>query len=567
MVLGGSLGCSGMAALTSYMAQLVLHPLLPQPLLAASQGGGEGENLQGSSSGNRHSDIRRFQCMQPPTQKEEGHNNLDFGRNPKSFPWCFESKSKHHGSNGSESQPNHVGTTPRKSSFAIRAPGCRQFRVIPTSSWVDTVKRSTPGQEMAVMGMLMSNKRSVTNFEGKAGQAEQIVGEHGGEAPEKKGRFGDAMKVANSPTLLDKAVESLKGNFWASSSLKARKSRREEVLTLAVAVSKEHKAVIPLSREVIEKTAAALKGASLASADQYLNELKLMHVEAGFEVPAWMQRTFTLCKKALMRNRGPTKRAPELCLNKMPAGAWNYVSKKPKQYCRPMLAFAWGVVWMLREVELGAVKWNHVEMNEESRTITVYIPKSKMDQMGKGVKRSLQCSGESPCARHCVWELLALLKKEKLANQREDDYVFVDNSGNRVSKSNMIKSWTEASGQRVSGHSARRSGAMLYTRLGLPVQELAFLGRWKSSVVLSYAEEALEEMAANKRITERETHKSKHVLKTMEKKTERSTQEVLDSLSSLVKQEVQNNVEAVNPKRPLWVATNNYRSRDRIGTR
>ena len=38
------------------------------------------------------------------------------------------------------------------------------------------------------------------------------------------------------------------------------------------------------------------------------------------------------------------------------------------------------------------------------------------------------------------------------------------------------------------GHSARRSGAMMYVRAGLPLQEVAFLGRWKSNVVLMYAE-------------------------------------------------------------------------------
>ena len=36
---------------------------------------------------------------------------------------------------------------------------------------------------------------------------------------------------------------------------------------------------------------------------------------------------------------------------------------------------------------------------------------------------------------------------------------------------------------------------MCYVRAGLPIQELAFLGRWKSNVVLSYAEEALQEKA------------------------------------------------------------------------
>ena len=36
---------------------------------------------------------------------------------------------------------------------------------------------------------------------------------------------------------------------------------------------------------------------------------------------------------------------------------------------------------------------------------------------------------------------------------------------------------------------------MYYVRAGLPIQELAFLGRWKSNVVLQYAEEALQEKA------------------------------------------------------------------------
>ena len=36
---------------------------------------------------------------------------------------------------------------------------------------------------------------------------------------------------------------------------------------------------------------------------------------------------------------------------------------------------------------------------------------------------------------------------------------------------------------------------MYYVRAGLPIQELAFLRRWKSNVVLQYAEEALQEKA------------------------------------------------------------------------
>jgi len=36
---------------------------------------------------------------------------------------------------------------------------------------------------------------------------------------------------------------------------------------------------------------------------------------------------------------------------------------------------------------------------------------------------------------------------------------------------------------------------MYYVRAGLPIQELAFLGRWKSNVVLQDADEALQDKA------------------------------------------------------------------------
>ena len=43
--------------------------------------------------------------------------------------------------------------------------------------------------------------------------------------------------------------------------------------------------VLPLTKHTVEMAAAALKaaGLKLASADQYLNELKLMHVESGYD--------------------------------------------------------------------------------------------------------------------------------------------------------------------------------------------------------------------------------------------------------------------------------------------
>ena len=65
---------------------------------------------------------------------------------------------------------------------------------------------------------------------------------------------------------------------------------------------------------MVKSVAAALKAPGLAPADQYLNELKLMHIEAGFHMEQFLARTFQLCKKPVVRERGPIKRAMEFQL-------------------------------------------------------------------------------------------------------------------------------------------------------------------------------------------------------------------------------------------------------------
>ena len=112
---------------------------------------------------------------------------------------------------------------------------------------------------------------------------------------------------------------------------------------------------LPPNKRGVEGVAAALKAAELASGDQYLNELKLMHVEAGHPIEAWLMRVLALCKKSLTRNRGPVKRAPEVTLESIPWTAWSL--RGGHKVLLATLAFAWGVAWMLRVIELSRVKW------------------------------------------------------------------------------------------------------------------------------------------------------------------------------------------------------------------
>ena len=202
-----------------------------------------------------------------------------------------------------------------------------------------------------------------------------------------------------------------------------------------------------------------------------------MHVEEGYDMPPWLVRTLGLCKKALTRNRGPTKKAVEAKLEDISEDLWSKHGSEFWNGVNPAVAYAWACVWMLREIEASACKWEHVRADGQLKQITLSIPISKMDQMATGVKRTLQCCGDESCSRFCAWNLWLRMDKEKNKTSGKRGFMFADPQGNKLSKNKMIELWNIATACRVSGHSARRSGAMEHVRRGLQLQELAFLGR------------------------------------------------------------------------------------------
>ena len=138
--------------------------------------------------------------------------------------------------------------------------------------------------------------------------------------------FQRALEVAASKEENNEARKSFRDEFWSKTTIRARNTKREEIMKLATMVAGQGNKVFPLTQDTIEGTAAALKAAGLTSADQYLNELKLIHIEFGHEVPPWMTRSLTLCKKALCRDRGPAQKAPE----RLVEGAMELESQRPK---------------------------------------------------------------------------------------------------------------------------------------------------------------------------------------------------------------------------------------------
>jgi hypothetical protein len=137
---------------------------------------------------------------------------------------------------------------------------------------------------------------------------------------------------------------------------------------------------------------------------------------------------------------------------------------------------------------------------------TLFLPVSKTDAGGAGAKRTLQCNCGEVCNKYCPVRVPEdqIKKMEEETGMRNTDKeawsipLFPTRSSKAPSKFAMIKGWCAVTGVEVSGHSARRSGTMQYTRKGRPLLNLGFLGRGASSLMVQYAEEALEEVPAAK---------------------------------------------------------------------
>ena len=134
---------------------------------------------------------------------------------------------------------------------------------------------------------------------------------------------------------------------------------------------------------------------------------------------------------------------------------------------------------MLREIELRRMKIRDVTFPDPDRWITIWLPVSKTDQQGKGVRRTLRCCGKQPCVALCPWALGWKAIEAARSRGALPGSPLFSPAGKlkEITKSGTIKAWKAHLGPEVTGHSPRRSGAMYYVRAGLPIQELAFLGR------------------------------------------------------------------------------------------
>lgn len=288
----------------------------------------------------------------------------------------------------------------------------------------------------------------------------------------------------------------IEDGFDADSAKQSKNAKRETLYKLLTSLRGE-RAAYPLSVSAIKGLASVLKLAGYKAGSNYLTEAKLVHVELGHSWNHTLDRALFQCKKAMDRGRGPTKRAPEV-----PEGKWQHPSMAASMAANRVMKFAketflFAMVWLLREIELSRVTTSDVMLDFINKRVTLCWRSSKTDQVGQGVHRVLQCLCGSVCSDTCPFKVSKELVERVEKAQGASSPLSLDKSGEAASKHVVVKAWSSVLNYKVTGHSARRTGALRYVRMGWAISQIAYLGRWKSNVVYAYAEEALELVAVN----------------------------------------------------------------------
>ncbi|CAJ1339271.1 unnamed protein product, partial [Effrenium voratum] len=310
----------------------------------------------------------------------------------------------------------------------------------------------------------------------------------------------DAMEVMDDAKNLELAVADLRKGFSSNSSRAAKASRRKEVLAMAKKFCGS-RPIFPLQENTVVSVAAALSTSGFRSVMMYVAELKQLHVEKKFPVEEWFVKLLTDIKRSATRGLGPANRAPLIDV-KAVKSHFGFVDDREVALKNPAEVLMVAMKWLLREVEVAALTLGNAVVDLEAGTATLFLPVSKTDAGGSGVARTLKCSCgrgvKEECPVHTLETLVrtgeVLFKVDRRSKEAWDIPLCCNQDLVTPPKNQVVEAWSFVAGCRVTGHSARRSGAVEYVRKGLPLQALSFLGRWKSGVVLNYAEEALQEV-------------------------------------------------------------------------
>ena len=335
-----------------------------------------------------------------------------------------------------------------------------------------------------------------------------------------RGSLSLAMSIARSPELIAEAEANFRALIYAPST-----SAGKEALFSTWSALCEARGELPLPVDELNMiaNAAVLRSAGYRSVMAYLYEAKNRHVRCGHLWTPRLQTMLTDCKRASTRGQGEVQRAAEV-----PLEAWeSLIGNKgthPDHYVTAdrgphggALLWVVGTRFLLREIELACIHLdeNCIKLDPVRQLVTLKLPVSKTDPLGKGAARTLGCSCSDLerswiCAYHGMEDLVHFqLLDVNYANLREVPRGTLPLVGRKddprsfVEKQDMINelkrhaacvvAYTNYTGilvDQVTGHTLRRSGVKSLARKGCSFSSIQWLARHSSGVTWQYIEEA-----------------------------------------------------------------------------
>ena len=275
---------------------------------------------------------------------------------------------------------------------------------------------------------------------------------------------------------------------------------------------------IPLTINTVKCCMASFKAGTYKSVAQYLSKARQMHILTfGMPVPADAQLAMTMYTRSALRGLGPPELKDHWDVYALAAIDASWVHTNPSLCIAPYEMTILACWFLMREIEISAMKACHMEVNCSTKTVAMFLPASKTDTEARGVRRTHGCGCVSLegritivsrrlCPFHLALDLLEVLEeafgKEYTAGATNP--LFPTKEMRTMTKEASIESMrvvvaaagipltrTIAGGrktQRFNGHGPRVSGAIFLARRGIQVITIQGLGRWGTDSVLRYVQ-------------------------------------------------------------------------------
>ena len=323
----------------------------------------------------------------------------------------------------------------------------------------------------------------------------------------RRASFTLALKAAQ-PNNRKRALAELDHDVVARSSAPSQESRLRTFRSLAAAWEV---APFPLSVESIRCVAASLKAGGYRSSQLYFQsainyQLRTLHET----VHPLIRSLIRDMNRSIKRGLGPSQLKhgfdPFLITGLIDSNDSDPFDLNKVSHLTDAVIL--GVWFMLREIEIANCLFHHMVL--EGNELHLILPVHKTSTEGSFTTRILRCGCRSRLHRMCPWhcaERHLIRLAGHPAFQSGSSFPFLpDHEGRVISKAKFIDLvrrvlhsagiplvYHDESGHefpRFGGHCLRVSGAMMLAAAGTPVSLIQLLGRWSSTAVERYIQQA-----------------------------------------------------------------------------